>query len=464
VGNADCKAVLLGTALASTLVLGSLLVAPTPAGAVACIQPPSPNPINTNTVGPDQPIICVNTEPRTNPAGNAINLTTNGSRSYIDLSNSGVLNATNNNNSFMSGVLALTRGDDSPIAVENTAAITATNTGTGNTIAIRTVTYGLGSTVDIVSSGKMRAYSPAAGAVGLYSVTQNGSVSIANSGDITVNGFAGEGIRGVGFGGDNIVHIVNTGDIDATGDQYAVGIRSEAGGGITIKNHGDILARATSSFFGRAYGINAYATGPISVDNTADVTAMGTGGGEVKAIQAYTRFGVSPVTVVNSGDLVGMGEDTVSGIYAETRDLSPISIVNSGDIAASSTLDFATGISAFSRSPVHIENTGDFTISSPNFAAAGIFISTGGNSPLAIINSGDLGGDTVTRAIVAFTNGTYSPISIANDGNLAVSAAGNASGIAAYTQAGPSPVAIENSGDIQAESSASLAFGIRAKA
>jgi hypothetical protein len=67
------------------------VLTPTPASAVACIQPPLPNPINTNTVGDNQPIICVNTEPRTNPAGNAINLTTDGTGSYIDLSNSGVL-------------------------------------------------------------------------------------------------------------------------------------------------------------------------------------------------------------------------------------------------------------------------------------------------------------------------------------------------------------------------------------
>jgi len=68
--------------LASKLLIGSIVVAPTPAAAVACLQPPSPSPINTNTVGPDQAIICVNTEPRTNPAGNVINLTTNGTGSY----------------------------------------------------------------------------------------------------------------------------------------------------------------------------------------------------------------------------------------------------------------------------------------------------------------------------------------------------------------------------------------------
>ncbi len=79
--RADRKSLLLGTALASTLLLGSLLT-PTPAHAVACIQPASPNPIiDTQATF----ITCVNTEPRTSAAANAIDLTTTGAGSYIDL-------------------------------------------------------------------------------------------------------------------------------------------------------------------------------------------------------------------------------------------------------------------------------------------------------------------------------------------------------------------------------------------
>jgi hypothetical protein len=144
----------------------------------------------------------------------------------------------------------------------------------------------------------MRAYSLGAAPVGLYSVTQNGSVSVADGGGITVSGFAGEGIRGVGFGTDNTVQIENTGDIFATGDQSAVGIRTQAGNAITIENHGDILARTNSPIGGQAFGIYAYAKGPISVDNSGDITVVGTASGRTHAIYAYTRFGVSPVAVV----------------------------------------------------------------------------------------------------------------------------------------------------------------------
>jgi hypothetical protein len=149
-------------------------VAPTPAAAVACLQPPSPSPINTNTVGPDQAIICVNTEPRTNPAGNVINLTTNGTGSYT----------------------------------------------------------------------KPAVPSPS--------------------------------------------------------------------------RTSDILARDTSLFFGRAYGIYAYANRPISVDNTDDITAIGNDE-IVRGISVETRFGDSPVSIVNCGDIAASGGGDNFGIFATAR-------------------------------------------------------------------------------------------------------------------------------------------------
>jgi autotransporter family porin len=225
---ADRKSLLLGTALASTLLISAVLT-PTPASAVACIQPPSPNPINTNTLADNQPIICVNTEPRTNPAGNAINLTTNGAGSFIDLHNSGVLSATNNN-FFMSGIFAYTQGLNSPIAIENVAAITATNNGPGNAFAIRALAERGSSPISIVNSGELHAYSLNAEAAGIDAVTapilgySNNPITIVNSGTITLTGFAADGIRAFAVGANSLVHIENTGEIVATGDQFAGGI------------------------------------------------------------------------------------------------------------------------------------------------------------------------------------------------------------------------------------------------
>jgi hypothetical protein len=91
--RADRKSLLLGTALASTLLIASLLT-PTPAAAVPCDQNPpfAPDPIIDFNV-PDA-LTCVNTADRNNDAvSNVILLTTTGVGSYVDLHNSGELTA-----------------------------------------------------------------------------------------------------------------------------------------------------------------------------------------------------------------------------------------------------------------------------------------------------------------------------------------------------------------------------------
>jgi hypothetical protein len=332
----------------------SLLI-PSPAGAVVCLQAPSPNPINTNTVGADQPIICVNTDPRTNPAGNAVNLTTNGAGSYIDLNNSGVLNATNNN-FFMSGIFAYTRGRDSPIAIDNAAAITAINNGPGNAFAIRAKAYRGDSPITIENSGELRAYSVEAAAAGIYAFTAavlgpgTNPISIVNSGNITVSGFSGAGINAFAVGSNSPINIENSGDIVATGDQFAGGILAEINGpgsSITVENPGDIFARANSSFSGRARG--------IYVDSD---------------------FVAGPINVVNNGNITVIGNhEYVTGISIEASDDSPVSLVNSGDIAASGGEDnFAILISVATNSPLSIENSGDIASATSVGRAYGLFV------------------------------------------------------------------------------------------
>jgi hypothetical protein len=157
----DRKSLRLGTALASTLLIGSIVVAPTPAAAVACLQPPSPSPINTNTVGPDQAIICVNTEPRTNPAGNVINLTTNGTRR---------------------GISVETRFGDSPVSIVNCGDIAAS--GGGDNFGIF-ATARVNSPISIENSGDIASTTSVGRAYGMFAVGRS-PISVANSGDIAV--------------------------------------------------------------------------------------------------------------------------------------------------------------------------------------------------------------------------------------------------------------------------------------
>lgn len=93
--SAARKSLLLGTALASTLLLGTLL-APAPVHAAVNCPPgtfPPPGPIAINNPADD--IVCVNVFDRYNNAGDTIHLSTNGVNEYIYLNNSGVLTASN---------------------------------------------------------------------------------------------------------------------------------------------------------------------------------------------------------------------------------------------------------------------------------------------------------------------------------------------------------------------------------
>jgi hypothetical protein len=106
---ADRKSLLLGTALASTLLIVSLL-APPPAQAVTTC-PPGSGQILINVA---DDIVCVNVDDRTF-AGSVIDLTTTGGNSYINLYNSGFLTA--NAAGSVSGITTSTTGGNSPITI-----------------------------------------------------------------------------------------------------------------------------------------------------------------------------------------------------------------------------------------------------------------------------------------------------------------------------------------------------------
>jgi hypothetical protein len=297
-------------------------------------------------------------------------------------------------------------------------------------LAIRAKAYRGDSPITITNSGELHAYSPGAGATGIYAFTAallvpgSNPISIVNSGNITVSGSAGVGISGfaVGVGYDSPLHIENTGDIAATGDQFAAGILAEnggAGGAITVENHGDIFARANSSFSGRARGIYVDAQGgsPVSVVNSGNITAIGNDE-YVTGISVETGPD-SLVSIDNSGAVAVSGGSSTFGIFADTGVNSPTSIENSGDIAGTTSVGRAYGIFAIGRSPVSVENSGDIAVatSGPNYGfpapnAIGIAAVTNfaDFAPVSVVNSGDVNVSPTTpersqfsRALVPIT-------------------------------------------------------------
>jgi len=437
---------LAGTALASTLLLGTLF-APTPAHATTdCLStsPPAPAPIFTSVA---DSIVCVNTEAR-NGTAFAIYLQSNAPGGFIDLYNSGALTAVNTA-SFASGIATYAQQVNSPITIENVASITATST-------IQNAN-GIVATTAIGSTG-----SP---------------VSVENSGDITADAAgAGFGINVQVNGGASPVSIVNSGDIAATGVTFAVGILGQSvgvGSSVSIVNSGDI---ATTNQFIITVGIdsNTYSSNaPISIVNSGDIAATSTGGSAF-GIRTRTNAVDSGISLVNSGDATATAVYSATGLYARTDGAmdSPLSIVNSGNLTSTAGFQ-ARGILGETRgdnSALSIVNSGNITTSASGATLeplnGGIFADTFGlNSALSVVNSGNIAASGETNNVFGiFVNTRYdgSPLSLVNSGDISVDAGGGrAFGIDVFTGGMGSPLSVENSGRIRA--AGLYSYGIRAQ-
>jgi len=118
------------------LLVGNLLTLTPAHAAFDCIAGPPPAPASPGPIsdtGVDDSIVCVNTEPRTNAAGNAITLSTINANHYIYLNNSGILTATSTAGVY--GIGTRTNGATSAITILNSADVTATST-IGNALGI----------------------------------------------------------------------------------------------------------------------------------------------------------------------------------------------------------------------------------------------------------------------------------------------------------------------------------------
>lgn len=470
----DRSSLLVSTALASTLLVGSLL-APTSAAAqtTTCSGGPAPGPTPIVEASAT-PIICVNADDRTSNGSSpdAINLSTTGVGSYIDLYNSGLLTASGD------GIGTRTADDNSFITIDNwgdinsARGIFAQTSGSANdshsNAGVEVHNQG-----DLVSDGTSNAGAIYVATLGSANGDHsNAGIEIDNAGELTAER-AGivAGTFGDAYGASSSagIDIDNAGDIDAgvygiytvtQGDATGPGSNT----GIDIDNSGDISSTGGVGILaitrGDAFGTSSN-TG-IEIENWGDIDTRANGIGAGTFGSAVGNFSNAGVAIHNAGDINSAAGGIVaeaSGNAAGAHSDSGIDIENWGDIdafrygIAAATGGDATG--AYSNAGIDIDNWGDIVVA----YGAGIFAYTSGsatgdhsNTGITIDNEGDI--ESGDFGIRAETHGMNARVEIDNDGDITAALndptdpPSGADGIYAFTGGGNSPIRIDNEGDI----------------
>ena len=516
VERADHRALLLGTALATTLLIG-VLSAPSAAYAQATCdlgEPGVSNPPGPIDIAPPPAvgsITCDNDFDRRINGGAVINLNTDNPDEFIVLDNSGHLTAVNG--APAAGIRTDTTGTGSFITITNAGEILATTEPAGE------IAYGIGAStlafeadISITNSGRIEVATEGgagANASGIATFAMEGDIHVTNSGELKVTS-KGDGDFGYGiftqrtkttiwnagtitartegtnatavgiesftnYAGDAI-DIVNSGDVTAVSEQQlAYGVRARvnaANSAITIENSGHLKVAGVDN----AAGINATSS-PAATNSPTNITNTGrmdiTANGPVHGIFAFSQGAGSGVMVDNRGDLtMTTAASGGRGIFAFSSG-SPVSVYNTGGISITGATN-VTGISAAPglNSGAVIDNRGEIYARSTGtgFARAISVLAAQDNATIAIDNRGDLRARAETNFAQGISGVTIRPdtqITIRNHGVVHVrSAEMFAHGIAARALGLDSALSVHNSGDVRAETQSSVdgAFGIYAMA
>lgn len=337
-------------------------------------------------------------------------------------------------------------------------------------------------------------------ATGINAESTYGSISIDNSGDITIVSLNEGGVAGGFRSGDEFTGIsaktllgdsiiTNSGDISITGGEMAFGIVASTdfvevsytcydiytcyakygGGDATVVNSGDITITAGVEQpydFSYAVGINASTGkygGNATIINSGDITIINTAGGDAVGINARSsgKYSEGSSIVSNSGDIMVTATYSATGIWAAST--NDVSIYNSGDITVSAEegrsralyaiadqgvgyirnsgdLSVVGGIGAIGAgaagsSGATTINSGDISVTSTRYElmtnyygeeyyaggwAYGAFASTRFLGVAAVINSGDIDVNGITRGTGLSANSRFGSTYIANEGDLTV--------------------------------------------
>ncbi|ODR97478.1 hypothetical protein AUC70_00130 [Methyloceanibacter stevinii] len=305
----------------------------------------------------DSPMRVINTGDIDLQTGESIDAATYGVDSDIFIFNSGALTGE-------TGIRAFAEGDDADVKIINTGSITV-QTGDDPSFGISGSKYsGENGRVTIRNSGEIMVTGTGGFDVfGINARTYGSSspVDIRNTAAIWASGSdEATGINGATLGGS--LSITNSGKLDVTGTNLAQGIAGASLSDISINNSADI--HATSSQ-GRAEGIKVFSLGfddnATEITNSGDIRASG---GEYAFGIVFADVGSNgALTIHNSGSVHADGPSTApAGNVAAISVYSQgglTTIFNTGDISASSHL--AIGFNPNSTGKANIFNAGHIT-------------------------------------------------------------------------------------------------------
>lgn len=356
-------------------------------------------------------------------------------------------------------------------------------------------------------------------ATGIQAESTLGSISISNSGDISITdlnengGIAGgyqSGDRLIGISAKTILGdstITNSGDVTLSGGESAIGLIANTdsltvyydcpypydngnyvcynrygGGAATVINSGDInITVGIDQTYGFNVGVGIITGtgkygGDAIVTNSGDINITVVGEGNAVGIEARStgKYSNGSTIVNNTGDITVSASYSVTGIGAYSTNDS--SIYNSGDITASSVEARARALYAVTDNIAYIRNSGDLSvvggIGAIGAGAAGAYGATTINTGDVNVTStvyetyySDYFGEQVYLGGWAYgvfaSSRVIGVAKVINTGDITVNGIVKGTGVSANSRFGSTYIA--NSGDLDVVGGITAAYGIQTK-
>ena len=343
------------------------------------------------------------------------------------------------------------------VNVDNTqfGGTSASTVNGGNPVAnagIMAATFGSG-TVDVQgTAATINTTGPLAD--GIHAISQLGTVSLANSGNITTGGISSHGIEANTTNGAYGTELYSFGGIiPASNANMASGAVSVTNSGAITTSGGGTTSTASHGIYAWTQSLGSGDSGTVTVVNKAggDITTAGDFSNAIRAESSSTSGAAGAITVSNKATLAtsGASADGIAAIASGTSG-GDVSVTNSGTIKATGVN--ANGIAATTTAGrIAIANRGSVTSSQ----ASAIQAVGGDSANLTIKNKGSIFGGTAGISIAGFataqidnsgTIGASNDLAIEAINSTAVSTINNSGTITGYVTLGNGVNTMNNSG------------------